>query len=451
MIDGVRKIAKKTLRGQIYNKVVLPKHLAIAVAENIKHKFPGSGLTIVGVTGTNGKTSTCFMIHRMLVEAGHNPGLMTTVAYGVGNNLNSQIHHMTSQPIGLLFNRLEEMKSRGMDILVLEVTSHALAQFRTMGLPIDIAVMTNVTHEHLDYHGSFEAYKNAKLKLFKSANRNKTGKRLGIINADDENASWFVDAIDNVMAYSLNESKDENVVWPQNLIISAKGSQYTTKVNGQKLRITCNLPGSFNVANSLAAVCVGSALGLNKSQIEQGISALKSVEGRMMRINEGQDFDVIVDFAHTPDSFKKLFSDLRPAVKGKLISLFGSAGQRDEEKRAIQGKIAGEYSDIVVVTEEDDRDADGVGIMNQIASGAKESAKRLNEDLFLIHDRTKAIKFALEQAKKGDTVLLLGKGHEKTIERATGESPWDEVGTVRKFLRERTRKREVKKVKKRKK
>ncbi len=447
MKQTVKHIAEKALKGSLYNKAVLPKHYGVAVAENVKHKFPARGLKVIGVTGTNGKTSTCFMMHKMLVSAGYKAGLMSTVAFGVGDDLEPQIHHMTSQPIGLLFDRLEKMKAKGMEILVLEVTSHALAQFRTMGIPVDIAVMTNLTHEHLDYHGSFEAYRKAKLKLFKQANATKNGLRLGVVNADDENARYFADAVKNVMAYSLEESDDKNIAYPKNLKLTPKGSKYAVTIKGQDLNITCNIPGSFNVANSLAVACVGVALGLKPKQIEQGIAALDSVEGRMTRIDEGQDFDVIVDFAHTPDSFKKLFMDLRPVVKGRLISLFGSAGRRDEAKRAVQGEIAGKYSDIVVVTEEDDRDVDGNEIMNQIASGAEKSGKTLDRDLFKILDRTDALKFALKTAKKGDTVILLGKGHEKTIERPVGsggkkdpehpweEHPWDEIETTKKIIK----------------
>jgi UDP-N-acetylmuramoyl-L-alanyl-D-glutamate--2,6-diaminopimelate ligase len=171
---------------------------------------------------------------------------------------------------------------------------------------------------------------------------------------------------------------------------------------------------------------------LTKTQIEKGIAALDGVEGRMTRIDEGQDFSVIVDFAHTPDSFEKLFADLRPVVKGRLIVMFGSAGRRDEAKRAIQGELAGKYADEVIITEEDDRDIDGQTIMEQIAEGAVKAGKERDFNLFLVHDRTKAIAFALSQAVDSrDTVLLLGKGHEKTIERADGEHPWDEIGTTR--------------------
>ena len=207
------------------------------------------------------------------------------------------------------------------------------------------------------------------------------------------------------------------------------------ELEDETLNIPCNLPGSFNVSNSLAAVGVGGIIGLTKDEIEKGIAALKSVEGRMNTIDEGQNFQVIVDYAHTPDSFEKLFKDLKPVIKGKFIVLFGSAGRRDEAKRAVQGELAGKYADEVVITEEDDRDIDGLEIMNQIAEGAEKAGKERDKNLFLVHDRTEAIGFAINRATAGDTVLLLGKGHEKTIERADGEHPWDEIGTARKALK----------------
>lgn len=435
MKTTVKKLAEKALGEGLYNKAILPKHYGVAVAANVTNGFPARKLQVIGVTGTNGKTSTSYMIHSMLVEAGYNAGLLSTVAYGVGRDLKPQIHHMTSQPIGLLMDRIKEMKGQGMDVLVFEVTSHALAQFRTMGVPIDIAVMTNLTHEHLDYHGTFEAYRDAKLKLFKAANRNKSGRQIGIVNADDDSALMFAEAVKNPMAYSLNKSDDPAVAWPKDLKLTPTSSSYTAVFQGQALEIVCNIPGSYNVANSLAAASVGVALGLEPKVIERGIAALTSVEGRMNTINEGQDFNVIIDYAHTPDSFEKLFADLRPVVKGRLISLFGSAGRRDVAKRAVQGEIAGKYSDIVIVTEEDDRDIDGNKILDQIASGAEKSGKVRGDNLHLILDRTKAIEFALKEAKKGDTVILLGKGHEKTIERADGEHPWDEIGLTKKILR----------------
>jgi UDP-N-acetylmuramoyl-L-alanyl-D-glutamate--2,6-diaminopimelate ligase len=196
-----------------------------------------------------------------------------------------------------------------------------------------------------------------------------------------------------------------------------------------------HLPGSFNVLNALAAVGAGLALGLKSAQIEHGIDSLKSVEGRMVSVDEGQKFAVIVDFAHTPAAFEKILSQMRELTKGRLIVMFGSAGRRDEAKRAIQGRIAGKLADLVVVTEEDDRDMDGLKIMEQIAGGAEESGKRRGQDLWLVHDRVEAIAKAVGLARPGDTVLLLGKGHETTIERADGAHPWDEVAEARRALR----------------
>ncbi len=375
--------------------------------------FPANNLKIIGVTGTNGKTTTCFIIHKMLTEAGYKAGLMTTVAYGVGEDIKPQVEHMTTVSVPLLNKRIKDMKSQGAEYLVMEVTSHALAQHRVWGIPFSVAVMTNVTHEHLDYHGTFEQYLNAKRMLFKQTDKNSKGLRLGIINNDDPNAGLFTGDIKNPVLYGIKNGD----IYATKVKLTASGSRYVAKAGYDEYRIECHLPGSFNVSNSLAAVAVGRALGLTKDQVQVGIASLRRVEGRMERVDEGQDFDVIIDYAHTPDSFEKLFRDLKPVVGGKLIVLFGSAGRRDEAKRAEQGRIAGKYADEVVITEEDDRDMDGQGIMEQIASGAEEVGLVKGENLFLVHNRVEAINFAFKRAKKGDTVILLGKGHEKDILR----------------------------------
>jgi UDP-N-acetylmuramoyl-L-alanyl-D-glutamate--2,6-diaminopimelate ligase len=423
-----RKVVKKFIPKTLFKTVEPYGHLAEAVVFNTINGFPGKKLKVIGVTGTNGKTTTTFMIHRMLHEAGYKVGIMSTVAYGVGDDIRPQIHHMTNVGVPELMKRLQWMNEQGAEWLVLETTSHALAQNRVWGIPYSVAVMTNITHEHLDYHGTFERYRDAKLKLFKLAAKNKKGLQTGILNAEDPSAELFAKAVPNAITYGVKEGD----LRATEVKSSSTGSKYVAVTpDGHKLNITTHLPGSFNVFNSLAVVGVGLALKLKPEQIEKGIAALKSVEGRMTSIDEGQPFSVVVDFAHTPDSFEKLFKDLRPVVKGKLIVLFGSAGRRDEAKRPIQGELAGKYADEVVITEEDDRDIDGVQIMNEIAAGAEKAGKTRDKDLFLVHDRTEAINFAISRAKsKEDTVLLLGKGHEKTIERADGEHEWDEIGTA---------------------
>lgn len=428
---NIRKVVKKFIPAGLFVAVEPYGHLAEAVLFNVLHGFPGRGLKVIGVTGTNGKTSTAFMIHKMLQESGYKTGLMTTVAWGAGNDIQPQIHHYTNVPVPQLMKRLKYMRKARVDWIVMEITSQALAQNRAWGIPFSAAVMTNVTHEHLDYHRTFERYRDAKRKLFKRANKNRRGLRLGVVNAEDPSAAFFASDVKNPVLYGVKKGD----VRARDVKLSPAGVSYTVDYQNKKYKIRCRIPGSFNVYNSLAAVCVGIKLGLHEKQIENGIAALEGVEGRMTRVDEGQSFDVIVDYAHTPDSFEKLFKDLKPVVKGKLIVMFGSAGRRDEAKRAVQGEIAGRYADEVILTEEDDRDIDGMEIMDEIAGGAEKAGKVRDRDLFLVHDRTEAIRFTLGRAKKGDTVMLLGKGHEKTIERANGENPWDEIGTTQKVLR----------------
>jgi UDP-N-acetylmuramoyl-L-alanyl-D-glutamate--2,6-diaminopimelate ligase len=426
-----RKLVKALIPKRLFTAVEPYGHLAEAILWNVLNGFPARGLKVIGVTGTNGKTTTSFLIHRMLHEAGYKVGLMSTVGYGVGAHIEPQMHHMTNVSVPEMMQRLKEMRRQGMEWLVLETTSHALAQHRVWGIPYSVAVMTNVTHEHLAYHGTFERYLSAKRRLFKLANRNKQGLRAGVVNADDPSAGLFAGDVLKPVLYGMEQGD----IRARNVKLSPKGVEYTVDIGEETYHIRCRIPGSFNVYNSLAAVSVGHVLGLDQTQIEQGIAALEGVEGRMTGIDEGQDFDVIVDYAHSPDSFEKLFKDMKPVVKGKLIVLFGSLGGGDKGKRPLQGKLAGEYADEVIVCEEDDRQEDPEQIMNDIAAGVLEAGKVKDKDLFMIHDRTEAINFAIKRAQKGDTVLLLGKGHEKTIEDANGERPWDEIATAHAAVR----------------
>jgi UDP-N-acetylmuramoyl-L-alanyl-D-glutamate--2,6-diaminopimelate ligase len=397
--------------------------------------WPARGLKVIGVTGTNGKTTTSFMIHTMLHHAGYKVGLMTTVGYGVGADIKPQMTHMTTSGTHVLLRRIKEMRAQGIEWLVLETTSHALAQNRVWGIPYSVAVMTNLTHEHLAYHGTFERYREAKMKLFRLASANENGLRTGVVNGDDPNAAYFAAVVPRVVRYSVKQAQSD--LKATHVHSTPHGSEYDVKYDGESLHIKTPLPGGFNVSNSLAAAGVGLVLGLTGEQVAAGIAALKAVEGRMEKIDEGQDFAAIVDYAHSPDSFQKLFSEMRPLVKGRIIAVFGSQGRTgDKGKRAVQGEIAGKYADIVVVTEEDDRGEDGQAIMEEIGHGAEKSGKVQGRNLFLILNRPEAMRFAVSKAKAGDTVLFLGKGHEKTIERGLeGSEPWDEMGEVRKALR----------------
>jgi UDP-N-acetylmuramoyl-L-alanyl-D-glutamate--2,6-diaminopimelate ligase len=428
-----RKLIKQIIPKELFKQVEPYGHLAESVAVNALNGFPSKGLKVIGVTGTNGKTTTAFLIHRMLHEAGYKVALNTTVGWGVGDDIKPQVQHMTTVGAPELMRRMKLYQEQGVEWLVLETTSHALAQFRVWGVPYSIAVFTNLTHEHLAYHGTFERYRDAKRRMFKMANANAKGLRVGIINADDPSASYFAKDIQHPMMYGLEKGS----VKATNVKLTPKGVSYKVEVDNTTYNIKCQLPGSFNVYNSLATVCVGQVVGLTKEQIERGIAALESVEGRMTTVDEGQNFSAIVDYAHSPDSFEKLFKDLKPTVKGKLRVVFGSQGGGDTAKRPIQGELAGRYADEVIICEEDDRAEDGNKIMDEIAAGAEKAGKTRDKDLFLVLNRPEAIQFAVDRCDKDDTVLFLGKGHEKTIERADGEHPYSEVESVRAALKKR--------------
>ncbi len=428
---GIRSIVKKLIPTTLFRQVEPIGHLAEAVIANFKFGFPSRGMHVIGITGTNGKTTTTFILEKMFYEAGLPVAMLSTVAYGIGDDINPQIEHITTAQSGILQKRLSEFKKAGVKWLILETSSHSLAQHRIWGVPYEIAVMTNVTGDHLDYHGTFDKYLEAKVRLFKIANKH--GRKFGVVNADDPNAGRFVDSISRSITYGINAGE----LRAKNVFLAPDHSTFQVEIGDDDYNIHVNMPGEFNVSNALAAIAVGREAGLKKEQIEDGIRALSDVEGRMNVIKAGQKFNVIIDFASTPDAFEQFFKSVRPTVKGNLIAVFGSAGRRDESKRAVQGEIAGKYCDEVVITEEDDRDVDGNQILNEIADGAIESGKVLNQNLFKILDRESAIKFALERAKiSDDTVVLLGKGHEKTIERADGEHPWNENEITKKLLKD---------------
>ena len=429
-----------------YNKLVIPYHVLRANLAAHQYGFPGKRMRVIGVTGTNGKTSTCFLIWKMLNAAGHKTGLMTTVAWGV-DKLEKQIEHMTTVDAKTLNYRMKKIADAGAEFLVLEVTSHALAQHRTFGVPIEIAVMTNVTHEHLDYHKTFENYRDAKRRLFKMA-------KYGVINEDDKSWAYFAKDVKEYITYGINSgilrakdvrlgaqgvdySVDDKASEEKKHAVDDKHTRGGKHASGDMLRIKTKIPGEFTVYNSLAAVAVGLKLGLSKEQISQGILALDSVEGRMNRVDLGQNFEVIVDYAHTPDAFLKVYESVVPGKKGRIISLFGGAGRRDESTRSERGEIAAKYSDIVIITEDDSRDENPAEIAEEFVRGAKQAGFLRGKNLLVELNREKAIQMAVDLAKKDDIVLILGKGHEKTILRATGAVPFEDLKVTEKALRKR--------------
>lgn len=410
----------------LYNDIVLPYHYLRSFLAANKFNYPASNMKVIAVTGTNGKTTTTNMIFQMLKSAGKKVAFMSTTNWGTYKKTFEETMHMTTASPRVLNERLAKFRDEGIEYLVLEISSHALSQNRTFGIPVDIAVLTNITHEHLDYHRTSTRYRAAKLKLFKPA-------KFSVLNADDPSVKLFAKNSKEYITYGIADGDFR----AKSIHVTEKGTDYIIydiKSNqSNAYRIRTSISGKFNVYNSLAAAAVGQHLNLTRKQIEQGIASLDAVPGRMNRVDAGQNFSVIVDFAHTPDAMQKVYDSL-PADRGSVITLFGGAGRRDIPSRSMRGRIAAKNSNFVIITEDDSRDEPVDQIISQIASGAKKHIQD-KSNLFMVPDRVAAIKKALSIAKKGDIVLLLGKGHEKTILRADGPHDWDDAKVAADILK----------------
>jgi len=407
---------------------------------------PSHELTVVGITGTDGKTTTAYLAVAALEAAGRRAGMIGTIATRIGGQTEEHEAHATTPEAPELQSILRAMVDAGDDIAVIETTSHGLALDRVASVAYDVAILTNLTHEHLELHGTWEAYRDAKLSLFDRlrATRAVTKPRpvpaAAIVNLDDPSAGVFIgtsrDAGARVLTYGTESSAD---IRATHITEDAAGLRAEIQGPAGPATLVLRLAGRFNVHNALAVVALGDALGLDPAAVRDGLAAVEGVRGRMERLEVGQPFGVIVDFAHTPASLGTVLDLLAPTAAargGGLIVVFGSAGERDVAKRPQMGRIAGERARLVVVTDEDPRGEDREAILDEIARGAEAAGKRRGQDLQLIADRRTAIATAFEAARPGDTVLLAGKGHERSIIGRDGDQPWDERATALELLAE---------------
>lgn len=384
---------------------------------------PSSELFVIGVTGTDGKSTTGYFIQQLLRQRGKKTGLLTTVQFDLGTNTMKNYLRQSTPEATEVHRLLREMRDNGCTHAVVEATSHGLSPInnRLGDVHFDIGVLTNISHEHLEFHKTLEQYIDDKANLFRAlpADRGRA-----IINLDEPRHGAFTEASSClVRTYSL-ENKGADLM-AADIREGTAEQEILLRHAGVEDRVRLPLPGRFNVENCLAALLAVSSLpGEELSTFLPFVERLRAIKGRMVPVRQGQPFEVIVDYAHTPGSYRKLFPSLRQQVKGKLIAVFGSAGERDLEKRPIQGKIASEYCDMVVLTDEDPRGEDPRRLLEDIAAGC--SGLERDRDLLIIEDRPTAIRTAFSKAEKGDLVILLGKGHEGTIIYADGPIPWDE-------------------------
>jgi UDP-N-acetylmuramoyl-L-alanyl-D-glutamate--2,6-diaminopimelate ligase len=423
---------------------LLQYHKFWAVLANFIYGFPSKDLIVIGVTGTNGKSTTCNLIAKVLEQSGVKVGLMTTANFKIGDEEWLNPTHQTMQGRLDTQKMIREMVSAGCQYAVLETSSEGILQYRHWGIRYDVAVMTNLTPEHIEAHGSFEKYKQDKGRLFaalakypKKKNNNKEIDKAIVVNLDDENWQYYLNyQADQKYAYGLQEYGFlENVKYikPKNYKLLADQIIFVLK----DVDFTVNLIGKFNIYNCLAAVCVGLHFGLSIEQCRDGLAKVKGIPGRMELIKEGQNFTVLIDYAHDAQSFEILFNTLKIFDKNRIIHVFGSAGGvRDHSKRPNLGSLSAQNTDITIITDEDSYDEPVSKILNEIAQGAKDNGKKEGEDLFLIEDRKEAIKKACQLAQAGDLVLITGKGTEQSIKSGGTVTPWDDRKVTREVLQE---------------
>ncbi len=363
---------------------------------------PSQDLTVIGVTGTNGKTTTTYLIESILNNLGLKTGLIGTIKNKLGN---SEENSSRTTPESLDLQRMfSEMLEDGVTHVVMEVSSHALDLDRVLEVDFDRQVFTNLSQDHLDFHQSFEEYLAAKTKLF-TMNDNPS-----IINLDDSRSSHLItEAQGQIISYGIREDAQ---IKASGIKVTQKGVSYQLLSPEEALDIKLNLTGRFNVYNSLAAIGTVYSLGFSLREIKIGLESIAGVPGRFQIIDQGQDFGVIVDYAHTPDGMENVLHTANEFTQGRKIVVFGCGGDRDSKKRPIMGRIGVKLGDFAIVTSDNPRSEDPMGIIEDIEAGIKAESKVEKEDYIIIEDRRRAIEKAIEVANAKDIVIIVGKGHE---------------------------------------
>jgi UDP-N-acetylmuramoyl-L-alanyl-D-glutamate--2,6-diaminopimelate ligase len=434
--DGAVAAVVQRRTGTGWPQLVVPDtRRALGLMASTYYRHPSRDLVVIGVTGTDGKTTTTTMIQQMLLSAGRPAGSMSTVDIRVGDSVDVNETRQTTLEALEIQEQLARMRDSGLKVAVIESSSHGLALQRVAGVDFDVAVFTNIAHEHLDFHKTIEAYREAKASLIDltAASADKGLPKTAVLNRDDPSFAYLVNRpIARRLTYGIQLDADLKAS-RVDLIPEGLRLQASTPLGPLVARL--RLSGRWNAANALAAAATGVAIGLTLDEIREGLERFSGVSGRMERVDLGQPFAVIIDYAHTPQSLEKVLRELRPITKGKLIAVFGSAGDRDRDKRPWMGEIAARLSDYAVFTNEDPREEDAKAILSEIAAGAEAVGWKEGENYASIEDRRQGIAHAVRRARPGDTVLLAGKGHERSILIGRGKQPWDERAVAEDAIR----------------
>jgi UDP-N-acetylmuramoyl-L-alanyl-D-glutamate--2,6-diaminopimelate ligase len=407
--------------------VVTDARVALAWLASRFYGDPSSELPVVGITGTNGKTTTAYLVASIFEAANIRCGVVGTIGYRVGGAMRDAIHTTPEAPE--LQQLLREMVNERCGACAMEVSSHALSLSRVEGTTFAAAVFTNLTRDHLDFHSSMEAYFQAKRRLFDM----RAPGAPALINIDDPKGMTLVETVGRAVTYAVNRPAD---IAPGPLSFSLEGLTFDVRTPRGALHVSSSLVGRPNVYNILAAVSTATALDLSFDAIERGVKALKGIPGRFEVVSTPKDeFTVVVDYAHTDDALRNLLETVRPLTRGRLITVFGCGGDRDRTKRPLMGAVAGRLSDFVVITSDNPRSEDPQRIIEEIQRGLASDVRRDDRPRVLtIVDRAEAIAKAVELARPGDVVLVAGKGHEKYQVLGSRVLPFDDVAVAREAL-----------------
>jgi UDP-N-acetylmuramoyl-L-alanyl-D-glutamate--2,6-diaminopimelate ligase len=401
---------------------------ALAEAADAFYRHPSGRLMIAGVTGTNGKTTTTFLLRDMLAAAGRAPGLVGTVCYEVGGRVIPA--DRTTPEASDLQAMFDQMLQAGCSSVVMEVSSHALAQERVHGIDFDVAIFTNLTRDHLDYHKTMEQYFEAKRRLFMGLGQG-AKQAVAVINHDDPWGRRLAEAAElkaRVITFGLEPGADVGV---ESLALDGHGGRFRIKSPWGAAELRTPLLGRYNVSNALGAYVAGRALGLEEGVVQAALARRASVPGRLEEVPTGRGWRVLVDYAHTDDALSNVLRTVRPLVRGRLIVVFGCGGDRDPSKRPLMGRVAGTLADRVILTSDNPRREEPRAIIEQILAGIQDRGR-----CEVVEDRAQAIAAALDEARDGDLVLIAGKGHENTQEFASTIIPFDDRQVARQLLRQ---------------
>ncbi len=405
------------------------------------YRFPAYNMTMIGVTGTDGKTTTSSLIFQALLKAGLAAGIISTVNARIGAEEVDTGFHVTTPEAPDVQRYLSRMHGAGLSHVVLEATSHGLAQHRVTACAFDISVVTNITHEHLDYHGSYENYRAAKARLFdeldQTPEKAQGNPHLAVLNYDDQSFEYLDKRIRGPkVKYSLSPGVD---LWAEDIRYNHSGLHFTAVSPAFRQPVSSALVGAYNVSNILAALSAAIfGCGIDPQTAALGIKELRSIPGRMERIDMGQGFIAIVDFAHTPNALEKSLMAARQMTDKRILAVFGSAGLRDREKRRLMAETSAELADITVITAEDPRTEDLDEILKEMTSAAVKSGAIDGKTVFHTADRGEAIRLAALMAQPGDIVMACGKGHEQSMCFGETEYSWDDRIAMRAVLAEIT-------------